>query len=140
MTFKTTKLYSISTGCCPQCHQESMYKTPNPYSLQVLEMHEKCSHCGLKYNLEPSFFYGAMYVSYALTIAIGMLFYLVAYFGLGISLIWCFVGLGFVYLLLTPFVLRWSRNIWINVFKHYNPNWKQQLSKSPISDTSHLSD
>jgi hypothetical protein len=35
-------------------------------------MHEKCSHCGLIYQIEPSFFYGAMYVSYGLNVATGI--------------------------------------------------------------------
>lgn len=26
-------------------------------------MHERCKHCNTKYKIEPSFFYGAMYVS-----------------------------------------------------------------------------
>ena len=35
-------------------------------------MNDYCSSCGLKYKIEPSFFYGAMYVSYGLTVAIGV--------------------------------------------------------------------
>ena len=33
--------------------------------------HKNCSHCNLKYEIEPGFFYGAMYVSYALAIGLG---------------------------------------------------------------------
>lgn len=36
-------------------------------------MDETCKVCGLKYEVEPGFFWGAMYVSYALTVGI-MLF------------------------------------------------------------------
>ena len=32
-------------------------------------MNERCSKCNTKYRIEPSFFYGAMYVSYAVGIA-----------------------------------------------------------------------
>jgi uncharacterized protein (DUF983 family) len=57
MLKKGTKLYSILTGSCPQCHQESMYVEKNPYNLKELyHMNEKCSHCGLQYKIEPSFF------------------------------------------------------------------------------------
>ncbi len=73
MLKKGSKLNSILTGTCPKCQNESMYKDPNPLHLsKVLDMHENCSHCGLKYQLEPSFFYGAMYVSYALNVALGV--------------------------------------------------------------------
>jgi len=62
---KGTPFYSIFTGSCPVCQQESMYKNKNPFILkQLFEMNERCSHCNTKYKIEPSFFYGAMYVSY----------------------------------------------------------------------------
>ncbi|GAB3978960.1 hypothetical protein GCM10028806_43230 [Spirosoma terrae] len=32
-------------------------------------MHENCPVCGLRYEAEPGFFTGAMYVSYALYVA-----------------------------------------------------------------------
>jgi hypothetical protein len=33
-------------------------------------MHEKCPHCGADFQNEPGFYYGAMFVSYAITVAI----------------------------------------------------------------------
>ena len=70
MLKKGSKLYSILTGSCPKCHEESMYLNENPYNLmEIYKMHENCSHCKTKYKIEPSFFYGAMYVSYAVGIA-----------------------------------------------------------------------
>jgi len=70
MLKKGTKLYSILTGTCPRCHENSMYLKKNPYLVSTLfEMHKTCASCGLKYKMEPSFFYGAMYVSYAVCIA-----------------------------------------------------------------------
>jgi uncharacterized protein (DUF983 family) len=64
---KGSKLYSILTGTCPKCQKESMYLDPNPFILKNFKMNENCSHCGLKYQIEPSF-YGAMYVSYGLNV------------------------------------------------------------------------
>jgi uncharacterized protein (DUF983 family) len=61
MLKKGSKLNSILTGSCPKCHEESMYEDKNPYNLSnIYKMHEKCSHCNIKYKIEPSFFYGAM--------------------------------------------------------------------------------
>ena len=113
------KLYSVFTGKCPSCLEESMYVSKNPYSVQLLAMHKSCSCCGLKYEREPSFFYGAMYISYALTIGMGILFYALFWWCLEFSLLQCFFGLGISYLLLMPLLLRWSRNIWINCFISY---------------------
>ena len=73
MLKKGSKLYSILTGTCPKCHEESMYCEKNPYKLSsIYKMHDTCSHCETKYMIEPSFFYGAMYVSYGVTVAIGV--------------------------------------------------------------------
>jgi len=56
---KGTKLYSVLTGTCPVCHKGKMYVEPNPYKLsKVLQMHDRCSHCDIKFKMEPSFFYG----------------------------------------------------------------------------------
>jgi hypothetical protein len=44
---------------------------PNPFILEKFKMHEKCSHCGLKYQIEPSFMW-TMYVSYRLNVATGI--------------------------------------------------------------------
>jgi hypothetical protein len=33
-------------------------------------MHEHCPSCNLRYEVEPGFFYGAMYISYAFTVGI----------------------------------------------------------------------
>ena len=81
---KGSKIYAMVVGCCPKCHEESMYLDKNPYNvLNVYKMHENCSHCGTKYKMEPSFFYGAMYVSYALGIAFGVAAFIITYFFIG---------------------------------------------------------
>jgi uncharacterized protein (DUF983 family) len=80
MLKKGSKLYSILTGTCPRCQQESMYVDKNPYKLsRVFKMHEKCSHCGLHYKIEPSFFYGAMYVSYGVGIAFSVAAFIISF-------------------------------------------------------------
>jgi hypothetical protein len=40
-------------------------------------MHDNCSHCGLKYQIEPSFFYGA--VSYGLNVAVGIAAFIISF-------------------------------------------------------------
>ncbi|WNM19142.1 DUF983 domain-containing protein [Flavobacterium capsici] len=122
MLKKGSKLYSILTGSCPRCHQESMYIDKNPYHLSKLyDMHENCSHCELQYKIEPSFFYGAMYVSYALTVAIGVATFIIGKVFIGLDLIESFIAIIAALLLLTPITARLSRNIYINIFVHYNP-------------------
>ncbi len=126
MLKKGSKLNSILTGSCPRCQNESMYVDKNPYHLKnVLKMNENCSSCGLKYQIEPSFFYGAMYVSYGLNVALGIGTFVITSVMLHKSLKFSFISIILAILFLTPPVLRWSRNIYINMFVSYNANTKK---------------
>jgi uncharacterized protein (DUF983 family) len=127
MLKKGSKLYSILTGTCPKCQKESMYSDPNPLHLsKILKMHENCSHCGLRYQIEPSFFYGAMYVSYGLNVATGIAAFLISYVLFQSSLKTAFITIIASLVILFPYVLRWSRNLYINMFVDYDPNFKQK--------------
>jgi uncharacterized protein (DUF983 family) len=121
MLEKGSKLNSILTGSCPRCQNESMYLDKNPLHLKnVLKMHEHCSHCNLKYQIEPSFFYGAMYVSYGLNVAIGIAAFIVSYVIFNSSIKTAFIAIIAALILTFPLVLRWSRNIYINMFVSYD--------------------
>lgn len=118
---KGSKLYSILTGTCPKCQQESMYLDKNRFKLnKLLKMNEHCSHCGLRYEIEPSFFYGAMYVSYALNVAIGIAAFIVSFVILNSNLKEAFIAIIASMIILFPMVLRWSRNIYINIFVSFD--------------------
>jgi uncharacterized protein (DUF983 family) len=121
MLKKGTTLYSILTGSCPKCHQESMYEDQNPYHIaNVYKMHENCSHCGLHYQIEPSFFYGAMYVSYGLTVAIGVAAFIISKVIIGLSLLHSFIAIIIALIALMPITARLARNIYINIFVHFD--------------------
>ncbi|MBF7091973.1 DUF983 domain-containing protein [Flavobacterium sp. ALJ2] len=120
---KGSKLNSILKGSCPKCQNESMYEDKNPLHLtKVLKMNESCSHCGFKYQIEPSFFYGAMYVSYGLNVALGIAAFVISYVLFSSSIKTSFIAIIVTLILLFPFVLRWSRNIYINMFVSYDPS------------------
>lgn len=108
---------------CPHCRQGDIY----PHSVLNLvksnEMNKHCEHCGFRYEIEPGFFFGAMYVSYAFSIAI--------WIGCGILLaflvkeppIWLYATVIFmVSLVALPFSFRFSRLIWLYLFVNYEPH------------------
>lgn len=129
MLKKGSKLYSILTGTCPRCQEESMYIDKNPYNLsKVYKMHENCSHCGLHYKIEPSFFYGAMYVSYAVGVAFSVAAFIISYVFFNSSLKTAFIAIVITLIALMPISMRVSRNIWINFFISYDKNWKNNTS------------
>ncbi len=118
---KGTKLYGILTGTCPKCHSESMYTNKNPYILpDILHMHERCSHCHTKYKIEPSFFYGAMYVSYAVGIAFAVAAAIISHFIFHANIHMLFISIILTLVAFMPVIIRLSRNIWINFFIHYD--------------------
>ncbi len=121
MQKKGNKLYAILTGVCPKCHQESMYINKNPYALSDnLKMHERCSHCSTKYKIEPSFFYGAMYVSYAVGIAFAVAAFVISYLLVGFQPMTAFISIVVTLIVFMPIITRLSRNIWINFFIHFD--------------------
>ena len=79
MIRKGTKLYSVLKGKCPQCHEGEFFKynlTINPE--KVTKLHDDCPKCDLKYMMEPSFFFGAMYVNYGLSVALFVAIFIIA--------------------------------------------------------------
>lgn len=121
MPLKDTKIYSILTGTCPVCHTGTMYVNKNPYVYsETLKMHEHCPHCNVKFKIEPSFFYGAMYVSYAVGVAIAIAVFIITYFFLGMNRLPTFLVITGTLIVLLPVILRLSRNIWINFFFTYD--------------------
>ena len=123
MLKKGSKIHSILFGVCPKCHKESMYVIKNPYRLyDTLKMHERCRHCATKYKIEPSFFYGSMYVSYALGVAVAVAVYvLLMLFGLGKSALTSFLIITGVIILMSPYIYQLSKVIWASFFIPYDP-------------------
>ncbi len=123
MIGKGTKVYSIFKMKCPRCHEGDFYKG-HPYKYSTMgRVHENCSKCDLKYNIEPSFFQGSYYVAYALGVAlliavsvIKLIFFPEA--GPLDLLISIIVSLT----LLSPLLYALSKIIWINVFVKYEKN------------------
>lgn len=123
MLKKGSKLYSILTGTCPKCQMENMYVNKNPYILsETMRMHDHCTHCGTKYKMEPNFFFGAMYVSYGVAVFFGVLIFAITFMMLKLSLKTSFISILIVLILLMPWITRVSRNIYINMFMHYDKN------------------
>tara|TARA_R100000353_G_scaffold52219_2_gene41536 strand:- start:35958 stop:36431 length:474 start_codon:yes stop_codon:yes gene_type:complete len=118
---KGTKLYSIFTSKCPVCHKGDMYVENNPYKVtKLMKMHEFCSHCGKKFKIEPSFFFGAMYVSYAVGVAIAVAAFIISFFFLDLGRNYSFLAIIITLAVLFPIIVRVSRNIWINFFVDYD--------------------
>lgn len=124
MSFKETKVYSIAKNKCPHCHEGAFFKFNNPYNLSnFYKMDDSCEVCGEKYKREPGFFFGAMFVSYALNVAwfvTGWVATLILLPNNENLLLIASIIIGFG-LLMAPLTYRLSRLIWINFFVSYDP-------------------
>ena len=120
---KGSRLYSIFKMKCPRC-QEGEFFESHPYNLKKAgNIHEHCSVCGLKYSKEPGFYYGAMYVSYALGVALFVTLWVITglIFPIKSAGLQIFIIVS-ISLLLTPYLYALSKIIWANFFVHYDRN------------------
>jgi uncharacterized protein (DUF983 family) len=114
---KGSKLYSIANFKCPRCHEGDFFLHKKTWNLSKLTtLHSNCPHCNLKYMLEPSFYYGAMYVAYGLTVGIAIVVFLISNLIFKLALWESFIAISVLLLLGGPINLRIARIIWINIF------------------------
>lgn len=118
---KGNKLYSIFNNKCPRCHEGDFMSEKNIFKLsKAFKMNENCSNCGLKYSMEPSFFYGAMYVNYSLTVGLAIATFVIGTVIFDLKMLETFIPIVLVLLISAPLTIRLSRIIWINIFVHYD--------------------
>lgn len=118
---KGSKLYGIFRFKCPHCHEGEFFVDRNPYNLfKAGDLHEECSVCHRKYTPEPGFYYGGMYVAYALAVATFVTAYVattVLYPQASTELI---VGIVlFSLIFLAPLLYALSKTIWAALFISY---------------------
>ncbi|MES2448014.1 MAG: DUF983 domain-containing protein [Bacteroidota bacterium] len=116
---KTSKLYAIVNGKCPHCRRGDIF-TGNTYGFNIQRTNTKCGHCNQRFEIEPGYFYAAMYVSYAMNmiemISMGFATYYLSGGRLDFDSVWLYVGVIFLTsLLLSPFNYRYSRIILLHL-------------------------
>ena len=120
MLKKGSKIYSILRGKCPRCHEGDFFKYAFTMNIfKVNKIQKKCSKCDLKYMIEPAFYFGALYVSYGITVAICIVTFIISKIIFDLALLPSFITVFIVLILFIPVNLRLSRILWINMFINY---------------------
>lgn len=121
MPEKRSALYSIFKFKCPRCRTGNMFPDGTLFSFNKFDkMHSQCSHCGLSYEPEPGYYFGAMFISYALNAALFIGIWIVmTSIDEDISLFWIIGVIIVLSIILLPFIFRLSRSIWISIFVPY---------------------
>lgn len=110
---------------CPRCREGQMFVQPfeigNP-----LNMNEQCEVCNQKFEPEPGFYFGAMFISYILSawfLLIPTLILVLIYdWSVGSAM-----GITLLLAAVTYFkFLRGSRALWLHINVKHNKNWKEK--------------
>jgi hypothetical protein len=116
---KGEKGYSILNQKCPKCHEGDLFETKTFAFKKPFDMYKKCPKCNQKYVLEPGFYWGAMYVAYALSGGYMLGGFALLFFLIGIDIIPTSIALFVGIIPLYVWFFRTARAIWINFFIHY---------------------
>lgn len=125
MSQKPALLPSILQKKCPNCRKGKMFLQNTIFPLgKMLEMPDRCAHCGQKMEIEPGFYYGTGYVSYGLSIGLTVfnLIWFAIFFGIRFSdnSIFWFMGVNVaIVLLFQPMMMRYARVIYLYIFVKY---------------------
>ncbi len=93
-------------------------------------MNKTCLVCGQATEVEVGFYYGTSYVSYGLTVSLSLISLGIWALTIGLStddnrfFIWMGVNAA-VLIFFQPWLMRFSRSLWISWFIKYDPKWKE---------------
>jgi uncharacterized protein (DUF983 family) len=119
---------------CPKCRRGDMFKNKG-FNLFSQKMNTTCPHCGFTFEIEPGYFYVAMFVSYAFNVAEMVTMAVAIYTLTNSHNPWVYVSalLG-ISVLLSPFNFKFSRVVllyWLTPGVHYEPNRDRDDYKKP---------
>jgi uncharacterized protein (DUF983 family) len=99
---------------CPLCGQGRLFR--NWFIMQ-----ERCSHCGVKFEREPGFYLGSIYINYGLTALVATIVYPVLRIGWGFPKNPLLLG-TMVFVVLFPITwFPWARSLWIGFDQWRDP-------------------
>ena len=126
-------LSSMFAMKCPRCRRGNMFHDTRTYcriSLKhIFNMPGSCDICGQRFEMEPGFWYGTGYVSYALAVAISVSSFVAWWVLVGIStddnrIFYWLIANSVLLIILQPWLMRLSRVIYIRFFVKYDPQFR----------------
>lgn len=113
---KGNKLKAMLFGNCPQCEKGDIFISKWWQIAKFSEMNKTCPHCQVNFEVEPGFFYGAMYMSYGFSLMI-MIFGGVLIYNLfnDPPVLYYVVPITLVSLLFAPWNFRISRVFYLHL-------------------------
>ncbi len=116
---------------CPRCREGKLFKSALTFRFKRnTDMYEQCPVCAQPTDIEVGFYYGTGYVSYLVALLISIVYFLLWLAIIGFSfedkrfLIWITSNSLFL-VALQPWLMRFSRVLWLSFFVSYDPDWRQ---------------
>lgn len=104
---------------CPRCRKSPLFSQPFDLS-KPLEMPYACIACGQRYEPEPGYYFGAMFVSYGLSCLLFLPLALLLNFFSPLSVNGIMVTIMFIGAIFFIRILRLSRSLWIHIMIGYD--------------------
>jgi uncharacterized protein (DUF983 family) len=126
----TSGFSAIINMKCPRCRQGKLFCNPTSYNYRTLfQMPVQCEVCGQRLEPEPGFYYGGMYVNYGFSVLLLAVTFSVLY---GVFRLSAYYVLGTyigILLLIGPWMFRYSRVLFLNMFVHYDETYSTKKSE-----------
>lgn len=116
---------AIIEGKCPKCRKGDMFAYAALNYTKFDKMHTHCPHCKFRFEVEPGFFIGAMYISYGMVVGLMIGVGLFFFYAFGDPPTWVYlIAFPAMVVLLLPFIFRYSRILYLYAFGSvsYNQN------------------
>src|SRR5208282_3771882 len=118
---KPSAWVGILRQLCPRCRAGRIFR--GSIFRGFPKMYERCEVCDLKFEREPGYFLGAMYISYGLAlitiVALALLLWAVTPWSLQRVTVWAIL----LFLPLAPTLTLFSRVLWIYLDWVIDPHW-----------------
>ena len=121
MSQKST-LISVIALKCPKCHAGDLYLNKSIYKYKdFFNMPDYCPKCNQDFQIETGFYLGAMFVSYALTVALNITIFIAFVIFNAYEMVTFLITAGVTLIVTLPYIAKVSRSIWIAFNVQYDP-------------------
>jgi len=107
---------------CASCRRGDMFKTETMSFSKPFEMNPRCPKCDANLEPEPGFYFGAMFISYAITVWPILALMAIFRWGFGWSLYGSFGASLVLTMFLFVYIFRVSRAMYLHLMVRYKPS------------------
>jgi uncharacterized protein (DUF983 family) len=125
---KRNKIAAIAAMKCPRCREGDMFYAPIIQG--IYKMNKECPVCKQAFELEPGFYWGAMYVGYGLSggYMLSTVGAMLLFLNWSLEVAFAISILGGI--IIFPLIARLARVIWINIYVGYDKNYVETMNKA----------